>query len=210
MSEHPARVTNVDGEVADPPTLPESIDLDVVSTPYTASETVVTTGQPAFLNQIVVDGIVSGTSITLQRASLRETTVHQSELTLTQLETTAETVTVEVELLNANTGDPIQTENRNGTVLLQNHSIETNAAGTVVVTVPRPVGALTARYEPAPWWTTEQAYLQSSDTLYIEGTDIPILETVYQLAIPIGLFLIAVFLIGRFTGWDIWPLWRRG
>jgi len=47
-TKHPARVTNVDGEVADPPTLPESIDVDVVSTPYTTSETVITTGQPAF------------------------------------------------------------------------------------------------------------------------------------------------------------------
>jgi len=118
-------------------------------------------------------------------------------------------VTVEVKLLDANTGDPIQTANRNGTILLQNQSIETNAAGTTVVTVPRPVGALTVRYEPAPWWTTEQAYLQSSDTVYIEGTDIPIVPTLYQLGIPIGSFLVAVFLIGRLTGWDIWPLWGR-
>ena len=208
-TKHPARVTNVDGEVADPPTLPESIDVDVVSTPYTTSETVITTGQPAFLNKVDVEGLVRGTGVDLRRASLRETTVHQSELTLTPQETTAETVTVEVKLLDANTGDPIQTANRNGTILLQNQSIETNAAGTTVVTVPRPVGALTVRYEPAPWWTTEQAYLQSSDTVYIEGTDIPIVPTLYQLGIPIGSFLVAVFLIGRLTGWDIWPLWGR-
>jgi len=55
-TKHPARVTNVDGEVADPPTLPESIDVDVVSTPYTTSETVITTGQPAFLNKVDVEG----------------------------------------------------------------------------------------------------------------------------------------------------------
>jgi len=148
-TKHPARVTNVDGEVADPPTLPESIDVDVVSTPYTTSETVITTGQPAFLNKVDVEGLVRGTGVDPRRASLRETTVHQSELTLTPQETTAETVTVEVKLLDANTGDPIQTANRNGTILLQNQSIETNAAGTTVVTVPRPVGALTVRYEPA-------------------------------------------------------------
>jgi len=141
-TKHPAaRVTNVDGEVADPPTLPESIDVDVVSTPYTTSETVITTGQPAFLNKVDVEGLVRGTGVDLRRASLRETTVHQSELTLTPQETTAETVTVEVKLLDANTGDPIQTANRNGTILLQNQSIETNAAGTTVVTVPaRPGG----------------------------------------------------------------------
>lgn len=208
-TDRPAALTAVDGEDNDPPTLPESIDLTVVSSPYTGSETVVTTGQPAFLNQIIVDGIVGGTTVTLPRASLRETTVHRSELTLTPLETTDETVTVEVELLNAHTGNPIQTETRNGTIHLQGNSVETDATGMAVITVPRPVGALTARYEPASWWTTEQAYLQSTDTVYIRGTDIPIVPTLYQLAIPIGLFLVAVFLIGRITGWDIWPLWRR-
>jgi hypothetical protein len=78
-----------------------------------------------------------------------------------------------------------------------------------VVTVPRPAGALTARYEPGAWWRTDQAYLQSSDTVYIRGTNIPIVETLYQLALPIGSFLVAVFLIGRVTGWDIWPLRGR-
>lgn len=208
-TELPAEVTVVDGQENDPPILPSSIDLNVVSTTYTASETVATTGQPAFVNQVVVDGLVGGTSVTLPRDSLREITVHPSELTLTPIATTAETVTVEIELVDARTEAPIQTENRNGTVLLQGRAIDTDAAGTAVVTVPRPAGALSVRYEPAPWWTTDEAYLQSSDTVYVRGTDIPIVETLYQLAIPIGSFLVAVFLIGRATGWDIWPLWGR-
>lgn len=208
-AEDPVRVTAVDGAQYEPPVLPEAIDLDVVSTPYTASETVVTTGQQSRSDSIVVHGLVRGTRVTLSEDSLTETTIHPSELTLTPLETTEETVTVEVELIDARTGAPIQTAQRDGTIHLQDRSVDTDASGTAVATIPRPVGALSARYEPAPWWTTEQAFTESADTLYIRGTDIPVVATLYQLAIPIGSFLVAVFLIGRATGWDIWPLWGR-
>ncbi len=183
--------------------------MDLVSGPYTESETVVMTGSFPRSDTVIVDGLVQGTSVTVPRESLTETVVHPSTLTLTLLQTTPETVTAQIELTDAQTGTPIQTTKRDGAVLLQGRSIETDEAGMATVTIPRPVGALSARYEPAAWWRTEQGFLPSSDTVYIRGTTIPIVATVFNLGVPVGTFLFAVFLIARATGWDIWPLWGR-
>ena len=196
------------GELHDPPRLPDTIDVDVVTDPYWERSTVITEPQRPVSGPLTVHGLVRGSVFTLSQDSLSETMVHPSTLRLSQTETTAETVTVQVQLMDARTGAPVHTEPRNGSIRIQGSTIETDESGIATVTIPRPTGALTARYDPGPWWATEQAYLQSSDTVYIRGTDIPITETLFQLAIPIGSFLAAVFLIDRVTGWHLWPPWR--
>jgi hypothetical protein len=34
------------------------------------------------------------------------------------------------------------------------------------------------------------------------------LETFYQFAVPVALFLLGAFLLDRITGWPLWPPWR--
>lgn len=194
-----------------PPTLSEEISLDVLSDRYIASYGIATrvdtsTEHPS---TVTVYGLVRGVELQTNTAALTEIHINRSELTLTVLNTTAETVTVEVTLRDRTTGEPINTNRRAGSIVINGERINTATDGTVRTTLPRPAGGIAARYEPGQWWYHRPGYVGDAEVVYVQGTVIQIVSTLYQIGIPVSLFLLGTFLIDRITGWDLWPPWRR-
>ncbi len=193
-----------------PPTLPANVHLDVLTEPYTASFGIVTrTASTAYDPRAVTAyGLVRGVTVDAADAAIDEVPIHESELALSLVEATAETVTVRVELRDAETGAPINTLAREGHVVLQGERVETDRSGTVTRTLPRPSGGVSARYEPGPWWLADTGYVGDSDVVYVRGTVLHALATLYELGVPVALFLFAAFVVDRLTGWRVWPPWR--
>lgn len=203
------RITEVYGREVRAPTLPEHVHLDVVEDAYLGTygiETRTRTHEP--LESVRVTGLVRGTALDVPRSDFVSVRIHRSELTLTVTNVSADTVTVEAHLADAATGGPIDTSQREGHLVVEGVRVNTNKTGRAVVTVPRSAGGIASRYEPARWWRESPGYVGDSDVVYVRGTVLHVLSTVWRIAVPVGTFLLAVFMIDRITGWRVWPLWR--
>lgn len=194
-----------------PPSLPPTVNLDVIDEPYTASYGLVTRTETSGGRDWTVraTGLVRGSATAVTAADLREVPIHESELELEVLESNEEHVTVQVRLTDAVTGEPIATKGRRGYVLLDGERVETNASGIANRTMPRPAGGLAARFVPGPWWPEPVGYVGDSDVVYVRGTVLQALHVLYEVGVPTALFLFGVFVIDRITGWRMWPPWRR-
>lgn len=194
-----------------PPSLPGTVALDVIDVPYTQSLGIATRIEGGSTGDwdVRAAGLVRGESVDVTRVDLREIPVHESELELEVVERGPDTVTVRVTLRDAETGAPIHTLAREGHVVVDGRRLETDATGTAVRTVPRPAGALAARYEPGPWWLVDVGYVGDSTAVYVGGTVLDALGLLYELGVPVALFLAGVFVLDRATGWGVWPPWRR-
>ncbi len=201
---------DVRGRQRRPPTLPSTVHLDVLEQPYTASYRLATRFETpnATMDDVRISGLVRGTQWDLDPQYFTEITIHRSNLTLTVLNTTARTATVRVTLRDAETGTPIRTTDTEGYVRVAGNRVETGADGTVTTTIDRPAGAITARFEPWDWWLRPTSYVADTDSTSVEGTALILVRYLYRAGVPVGLFLLAVFLIDRITGMPIWPPWR--
>jgi hypothetical protein len=207
------RILDVYGVETTPAPLPEPVSLDVLSVPYTASYGIATrtnaSRERPSLTGVRAHGLVRGVAADAREESFAVIPIHQSNLSLTVVGSTAETVTVRGRLEDVQTGEPIVTAERGGSVILGSQRHNTTANGTFTTTLSRPAGGVTARYDPGPWWDEPVGYVGDSDVVYVRGTVLQLLDTFYAIAVPVGLFLCAVFIISRFTGWDVWPPWRQ-
>ena len=201
---------DVSGRQQRPPTLPETVNLDVLEQPYTASYRLATRFETsdARMADVTIAGLVRGTEWELDPQYFTEITIHRSNLTLTVLNTTERTATVRVTLRDAETGSPIRTTDTQGYVRLAGERIETDRDGTVTTTIDRPAGAITARFVPWDWWLRPTSYVGDSDSASVQGTVLTLVRHLYRAGVPVGLFLLAVFLIDRVTGMPVWPPWR--
>ena len=203
-------IREVNGRTNDPPTLPSTVNLDVVDKPYTASFNQITRFETP--NQTVEDvtarGLVRGVATDADPRLFTEVPIHRSNLTLTVLNETADTATVRITLTDATAGEPIETADIEGFVRLAGERVQTGPDGTVTKTVTRPPGTITASFEPAPWWLRTTGYVGDADTVSVQGPVLSAVRAVFRAGVPIGLFLLAVFLIDRITGMPVWPPWR--
>jgi hypothetical protein len=194
-----------------PPLLQPDVQLDVVDSLYTVSyglaARVRTTNHD--VSQFTVYGLVRGVNTKLASAQFSEVPFHRSNLTVTFHNSSTDTATVEISLRDATTGDPIETQDREGYVLVRGHRINTSADGTATVELNVTGSSVAARYEPGWWWRTQPAYTSDADVAYQGTSTLNLFRVLYQTGIPVGLFLLGVFLIDRITGWDLWPLWGR-
>lgn len=199
------------GQTTAPPTLPEGVHLDVLEEPYTASYGIATRVETSNhdLSGVEAMGLVRGVSARADEGVFIDVPINESELALSVVNQTAETVTVEVELSDAVTGAPINTGQRGGHVVIGGERVETNANGTVRKTLYRPPSGISARYEPGQWWLNVPGYTSDSDVVYVRGTVLAFLGTLSGVAVPISMLLLSAYLIDRLTGWDLWPPWRR-
>jgi hypothetical protein len=197
------------GETVQPPTLAPQVNLDALTEPYTASYGLATRIETtADTETLAATGLVRGVETTGAEGTFADLVIWESNLTLTVVETTATTATVRVQLEDAATGAPIETAARDGVILLSGERVNTTADGTVTRTIPRPAGAITARYDPGQWWLHYPAYVGDADVVSVPGQELRVLAFLYRLSIPVSLFLLAVFLIDRITGLSVWPPWR--
>ena len=206
-SQPTARVVATDGERRDAPALPEHVNLDVANGSYTGSETLVTRTSND-VSTIEARGLVRGVSQSIESSDLETVEIHESNLTLSIINETETTARVEVSLTDDSTGDPIATADREGFVVIGNERVNTTADGTVEVMLDDPGVAISARYTPGEWWNDAPGYVRDSQTITTSGPSLTVLTTLFRFAVPVGLFLLAVYLIDRITTWRIWPPWR--
>jgi hypothetical protein len=177
--------------------------------PYTASHGVaarVATSEQ--LDVVEAQGLVQGVAVSKSTDEFVRVPIRESNLTLEVLNQTGETVTLRAHLRENQSGAAIATARRDGWLVIAGQRANTTVSGTVTVTVDWPLGGVSARYEPGNWWHESVGYTEATDTVTLQrGTLTPIAELL-QILTPIGLFLLAVYLIDRVTGWHIWPPWR--
>jgi len=202
-------ILDVYGTSTSPPTLPSNVHLDILTDPYTASYGIATrTATDEQLETVRAWGLVRGVEAERPANEFARIQISESNLTLKVVNQTEATVTVRVSLQNASTGAPINTDDRDGYVVVNGQQLNTTGNGTVTTTIERPLGGVTARYEPGYWWLNLPGYTGDSDTVLLQGTVLQILSTLFRISVPVSLFLFAVFLVDRITGWRIWPPWR--
>ncbi|WP_254831390.1 hypothetical protein [Haloglomus salinum] len=208
------RLLGTDGVRLASPELPEQVHLDTPPEVYETSFEVTTrvVGEPGRGDwpRVRPRGLVRGVGVSPDDIAYPEVVLHRSNLSLSVLNVTHETATIRVSLRDAESGAPIDTSRRTEPVYLGSRVITTDSDGLATVTIPRPAGGVTARYEPREWWRVqgEQAYLPDSETVYVRGAVVDGLSVLYTGGVPVALFLFAVFLIDRITHWGVWPPWR--
>ena len=198
------------GTQIEPTSLPPNVHLDALTEPYEASFGLATRTETTThaLDSIRATGLVRGVSTSPTSAEIADIPIHESNLTLDVLDRSDGTVTVEVSLRDNETGAPIDTSTRGGYILLEGQRVNTSSDGRVRVTMPYAGGALSARYVPTEWWLNPVSYTGDDDVVYVGGTVLAFFEMLFQLGVPIGLFLLGVYLIDRITRWHVWPPWR--
>ena len=200
------------GSEAIPPRLPSTVNLDVLEEPYKASYGIATRTQTTDhdLAEVTAYGLVRGVTVDVTERLVLDVPVEESNLTLSVENETDETVTVEVALREAVTDEPINTQNRAGYVSLAGHRVNTTGNGTATVTVARPDGGLSARFEPGRWWDTRRGYVGDTAVVSLAGAELGFVSLLFEMGLPVSFFLLAVFVIDRITGWGVWPPWRVG
>jgi len=206
-------ILETDGERRTAPILPDDINLDVPNESYTTTSSLVTrvhspADESVGLSAVTGRGLVRGVSADTNADAFEETPIHHSNLSI-ELETTPdETHTVHISLEDAQTGEPIETATRPGTLTVADQRIDTGPDGTATLAVSQTGNGVSARFEPGPWWRVETGYVADSDAAIVGGTPLSLGRAAVQLFVPVSLFLLAVFLIDRITGWPLWPPWR--
>jgi len=190
--------------------LPSAIALDTVEGDYTGSfgiaTRLATTNHD--LRAITAVGLVRGTDLTLDPEKFSTVPLSESNLTLQVTNRTEETVTVQARLAVAETGEPIETTDRDGSLLIDGQRFETNESGLVSLTVSRDLDAVSARYEPGAWWRDIPGYTGDSAVVHTGGTTLQYVDGLFHGFVPIGALLFGGYLISRFTTWGFWPPWR--
>jgi hypothetical protein len=198
------------GDRTAPPTLPPNVSLDDRTNPYTASYGVATrieTTEHDF-STVTARGLVRGVTVNAGTEPFADAPIRESNLTLSVLNTTDDSVTVRVRLVDAATRAPIATANSDGYVVVGDERLNTSANGTVRTTVPHTGDGVAARYEPEVWWDSIPGYVGDSDAVSVSSHAFEWFRLLYQFGLPLGVFLTGVFLVDRITGWGVWPLWR--
>ncbi|CDK39191.1 putative signal peptide protein [Halorubrum sp. AJ67] len=202
-------ILDVYGTSTSPPTLPSNIHLDVLTDQYTASYGIATRATTDEQPETVrAWGLVRGVRAERPADEFAQIQISESNLTLEVVNQTENTVTVRVTLQNANTGAPINTNERGGEIVVNGQQVNTSGNGTVTTTIERPPGGVSTQYEPGHWWLNSPGYASDSDTVLLQGSVLRLVSTLFRIGVPVSLFLLAVFLIDRITGWRIWPPWR--
>lgn len=202
-------ILDLDGRRLEPPTLPSNVNLDVLTESYTASYGIATrTRTTESLETIRAWGLVRGVHATRSADEFARVEIHESNLTLTIMEQTDQTVTIRGQLQDAVSGAPINTDHRDGYVVLNGQRLNTSGNGTVTITLARPLDGISARYEPGHWWLDPPGYTSDSDTVLLQGAELQPVGTLFHIGVLIALFLLAVFLTDRITRWRVWPPWR--
>lgn len=191
------------------PTLPQNVSLDTVSESYTASYGLATRFKDLQRNETVTAyGLVRGSEANTSREPFAEVPIHESNLTLTVVNKTDDTVTVRAHLHDATTNVPIDTSDSEGFLIVQGTRLNTDTTGTVETTLPRPSGGISARYEPESWWDSSSGYVGDTAMVSLGPSLGSLWSTIYAFAIQLGVFCCAVFLVDRVMGWRVWPPWR--
>ncbi|WP_206335649.1 hypothetical protein [Natronolimnobius sp. AArcel1] len=155
-------------------TIHEHVDIDVLEEPYTRSYGLAVRYDEFDRDHLEVQGIVRGTTAELvEPEGGAEREIRESELSVDILDQDESTMTIEVSLHDAETGNPIMLEDpfendprfepiggssRDGYISIAGERLETNITGQATATLTQP-GIHTAEYHPDSWRTNDPAYV---------------------------------------------------
>ncbi|MWV40998.1 hypothetical protein GRS80_14895 [Natrialba sp. INN-245] len=155
-------------------TIHEHVEVDVVDEPYVRSYGVAVRHDDIDRDHLEVQGIVRGeTAELVEPASGSERQIRASNLSVEILEQNESAATITIELRDAETGTPIELQNRfedhrrfapigtqvrDGYISVGETRVETNSSGIATVTLTQP-GAYSVAYHPGTWRTHDPAYV---------------------------------------------------
>lgn len=203
------------GTVKQSPSLPENVNLDVEPDGYNATYGVVTrTGLNKSLSSdsitVTSHGLVRGENdkVTLDNnGSFAPGHINKSNLTLKVLNSTENKTKVRVILSDSKTGKGISTDGYAGYVVINGEKVNTSG-GTVTEVIYNESGAISAKYVPGSWWQRQPGYTGDSASKTLAPPTVKFWNRLWSILVPVSLFLVTVYLVGKTTGWRIWPPWR--
>lgn len=191
--------------------LGESINVDVVTQPYTASHGVAVRADRVDPDAIHVAGIVRGVNASITEPDNGfERPLNRSNLTAVVLERNQSSATIRLTLRSADSGEPIVLNEsardvplagpeRNGYLAIAGQRVETNASGVAVVTLDQP-GIYTARYHPGSWVSQSSAYV--GDAATVRWHPLTTLDGWFALLVEVGWQLFP-FLVALYAGYRV-------
>lgn len=191
--------------------LPEAVNVDVVADPYTTT-TAIAFRYSEFAPAVDVSGLVpsaSGSQLNVS-ASNGVVDVRRTTVSATVVDSNYSHATVRATLRDAETGQPIDLRGRDGYVTVQDHRVNTNASGVVLVTVPKR-GTVTVRYQPTDWWDDSPAYASSRTRVYTQSgffsvnRQARLWTRIVTYLVP---FAFALYVLDKLPGTNAWPPWR--
>lgn len=193
-----------------PEALPENVDVDRIASNYgVLDELVVESVDPYDESSVKALGITPGS---------------EGDVTITRREVTKANISIErtggnkthawfqVTLTEAD-GDPIRTENRPGTLIVDREEYQTDINGQVRV-VTRRVGLIEAQFDPVEWYRLDSsttAYSSAKDRAYT-GVGRGLFALLYFLlrrTAPLwGSVLVILYFVDKTVDVQLWPPWR--
>ncbi|MDY7081383.1 MAG: hypothetical protein SXQ77_03000, partial [Halobacteria archaeon] len=158
-----------------------------------------------------INSVVAGQTTTTRVLNTKR--MRQSNLTLSMVDSNETHVTIEVSLTDAQTGEGINLERRDGVVrVMAGMTVNTSANGTARLTLRKPNDYIRAEYLPGRWWRHTRAYMSSSATMAVRNEFVSLSALITVAVRFIGLlipFAFIAFFVDRLLGLEVWPPWRK-
>ncbi|WP_228442295.1 hypothetical protein [Natrarchaeobaculum sulfurireducens] len=193
-------------------TVHENVDVDIVDEPYTRSYGLAIRHDTVDPDYLEVQGIVRGTTAELvEPDDGTERDIYESELSVEVREQNESAATLEIELRDAESGDPIMleqpfeddprfapigVETRDGYITIADKRVETDESGRATVTLTQP-GIHTAEYHPGSWRTHDPAYV--GDTASVSWHPLTTANGWFTLVVDV-LWLSIPFVVALYAG----------
>lgn len=195
------------GEQRTVPKLPTSVNVDTANESYNVSSQLAVRHEEYAPDEVEVQGLVAGTSRELTPSFYTTVETRGTSLEAGVINSTSSTLRVRVELTDES-GEPVMTAGYDGRVIVEGTPIETNAAGTAIVTIERTEKRLSARYEPAPFWKRNPAYTSSTAVFYPTSSLGGDMWLLFSLILSSLILWIPVYMADKMLDLDIWPPWE--
>jgi hypothetical protein len=216
-------ITHVWGTTREAPrrSIGENVHVEVVENSYETSYGVAVRSPEFSRDEFTVRGIVRGVTATVDTAAgERAREIRESSLSAEVLSRNETGATVRLELVDAETGEPIRLdrttdsryaplfeESRSGYVTIADRRVETNASGMATVHLDEP-GLYTARYHPGSWLSHDPAY--ASDTASVRWHPlttvtgwVSLITRIILWFLPFGIAWYAGSRLGRIFNWEV-------
>jgi hypothetical protein len=195
------------GEQRPVPKLPASVNVDMANQSYNVSSQLAVRHPEYAPKTVEVRGLVAGTSRELSPSFYTTVETRETTLDAEVINATSSTLRVRVELSDGQ-GRPVMTAGYDGRVVVEGTPVETNAAGTAIVTIERAEKGMTAVYEPASFWKRNPAYTSSSASFTAPSSFGGNLWVLFRLVLATLLLWLPVYMFDRMLDLDIWPPWE--
>lgn len=202
-----ATLLHSQGDEMQAPSLPANVSMFPVDGTYNTSWQLAVRHPSSHPENVRVSGVVRGTSANISTTFYSQVDTRSSNLSATILETTKTNMTLRIELQDSQ-GTPISTAGYEGQVHVGNYTVDTNASGVAIITIPRTMSRVQIEYKPTPFWKRMPAYTGSetfvSPSTSFSGPMAPLVWLVLSLLV----FFSPFYFFDKILGTNIWPPWR--